>query len=55
MKKLVVIDYITSDVSVYPYDENIWDSPEDFTYNDVYVITSNCCWIVVDDLQIKIH
>lgn len=55
MKKLVVISYTDGKVNVYPYDENIWESPEDYTVNDSHVIDSNCCWIVVDDLEIKVH
>ena len=55
MKKLVVIDHPTKRVVVYPYDENIWDCPEDYTdENGMYVIDSNCSWIVVDELNIKI-
>ena len=54
-KKLVVLDYGEKTVAVYPYDENVWDSPEDFTDKDGnYVLDSNCEWMVVDDLNIKI-
>jgi hypothetical protein len=55
-KKLIVLDFETQKVDVYPYDENVWESPEDFLdNNDCYVITSNCQWMLTDDLSIKIH
>lgn len=55
LKKLVVLDYGDGTVTVYPYDENIWESPEDYTdENGNYVLDSNCNWMVVDDLTIKI-
>jgi hypothetical protein len=54
-KKLVVLDHGEQTVTVYPYDENVWGSPEDFTDEDGhYVLDSNCQWMVVDDLNIKI-
>lgn len=55
MKKLVVIDHATEEVLVHQYDEDVWDCPEDYTdENGTYVIDSNCSWIVVDELNIKI-
>ena len=55
MKKLLVIDHNTQEVLVYQYDENIWESPEDYTdENGIYVIDNNCSWIAVDELNIKI-
>ena len=55
IKKLVVLDHGEQSVTVYNYDENIWETPEDFTdENGNYVLDSNCQWMVVDDLNIKI-
>lgn len=55
MKKLIVIDHVDETVTVYPYDENIWESPEDYTTEDgIYVLNSDCSWIVVDEVNIKI-
>jgi hypothetical protein len=55
-KTLIVLDYETQRVNVYSYDENIWESPEDFLdENNCYVITSNCQWMLTDTLTIKIH
>lgn len=56
MKKLIVLDFETAEVHVYQYDENVWESPEDFTDKDgAYVITESCQWMVVADLNIQIH
>jgi hypothetical protein len=55
-KALIVLDFETQKVDVYPYDENIWESPEEFQdENDCYIITSNCQWMLTDNLSIKIH
>lgn len=55
MKKLLVIDYIRQTVTVYPYDENIWNSPEEYTTEDGdYVVHDNCAWIVLPEVNIKI-
>ena len=54
--KLIVLDFETQKVDVYPYNENVWESPEEFQdENDCYVITSNCQWMLADTLTIKIH
>jgi hypothetical protein len=56
MKKLIVLDHGTREVHIYNYDENIWESPEDFTDEDGhYLLDSNCEWMVVDELNIKVH
>ena len=55
MKKLIVIDHSCETVTVYPYDENVWECPEDYTTQDgVYVINNDCTWIVVSEVNIKI-
>lgn len=56
MKALIVLDYIEERVDVYPYDETIWESPEDFTDDDGnYILHSNCNWMVVENVNIKVH
>jgi hypothetical protein len=36
-KTLIVLDFETQKVDVYPYDENLWESPEEFQdENDIY-------------------
>lgn len=55
MKKLIILDFETAEVYVYTYDENIWESPEDFTDEEgIHVINSNCQYMVVDELKINI-
>lgn len=55
-KTLIVLDFETQKVDVYPYDENLWEAPEEFQdENDCYVITSNCQWMLTDSLSIKMH
>lgn len=53
-KKLVVLDYMSKEVSIYEYDENIYDCPEDFEIDGVFVIHSNCYFMVVDELKINV-
>jgi hypothetical protein len=53
-KKLVVLDYITNEIYVYDYDENIWECPEDYEIDGVFVIHNNCNWLVVNELKINI-
>jgi len=56
MKKIIILDFGTTEVSIYDYDENIWECPEDFTdENGVFIIDSNCQYMVVDELNIKIR
>ena len=54
MKKLIVMSHSCETVTVYPYDENVWESPEDYQIDNVYVIDSNCSWLVVNEVNIKI-
>jgi hypothetical protein len=55
IKKIIILDFGESKVLVYDYDENIWESPEDMTdENGNYILDSNCQWMVVDELNIKI-
>ena len=56
MKKLIVMDHVTQAISVYQYNENIWESPEDFTTEEgEQPIDSNVSWMLVDELTIHIH
>jgi hypothetical protein len=56
MKKLIVLNFTNGEVHIYPYDENIWDSPEDVTdeYGDL-IIDNNCQYMVVEELKLQIH
>jgi hypothetical protein len=56
MKKLIVLRHDTGKIDIYNYDENIWESPEEFQDDDGdYLINSNCSYMVVDKLEIKIN
>ncbi len=56
MKKLIVMDHATQALSIYPYDENIWESPEHFTTeDDEQPVNSNTSYMVVDEVKITVH
>ena len=55
-KKLIVMNYITQSISVYDYDPNIWEHPEDFKTEDgIYPIACDAAWMVVDKLNLDIN
>lgn len=55
MKKIIILDFESGEVLVYPYDENIWEDAEDFmSSEEVDINHNNCQWMIVDELQIKI-
>jgi hypothetical protein len=54
-KKIIILDFRTQDVLIYDYDENIWESCEDFIESEEINLNSNDCqWMVVDEINIKI-
>ena len=56
MKKLIVLNFTSSEVHIYPYDENIWECPEDFAdENGITVLDSNCQYMVVEEVKLLIH
>ena len=56
IKKIIILDYSTGEVLIKDYDENIWDCPEDMTDEDgILIINSDCNWMVVDKLNLKIE
>lgn len=60
MKKIIILDFETGEVYVYPYDENITEGYEEY-YEllnekfDTNFSDSNCQCMIVDDLIINIH
>lgn len=55
MSKLVILHYETKEVLIYDYDENLLENPEDFMSDEkININSSNCHWIVVDEVNIKI-
>ena len=56
IKKIIILDYSTGEVIIKDYDENIWDCAEDMTDEDGnLIIHSDCDWMVVDELNLKIE
>lgn len=54
-KKIIILDFRTQDVLIYNYDENLWESCEDFIESKEINLNSNDCqWMVVDELNIQI-
>ena len=55
MKKIIILDFGSGEVLVYPYDENVWDDCIEFLESEeIKLDSNNCQWMVVDELQIKI-
>jgi hypothetical protein len=60
MKKIIILDFSTAEVHVFPYDENVWSDGEDFITDEnengnIALSLSNCQFMIVDDLNIQIH
>lgn len=59
MQKIIILNFVTTEVHVFPYDENIWRDAEEFInskdFKDFDFSTTNCHWMVVDELNIQIH
>jgi hypothetical protein len=60
MKKIIILDFSTGEVHIFPYDENIWEDGEDFIVDEnengsIALSLSNCQWMIVDNLNIAIH
>ena len=52
--KLVVLDYSCNAIFIFPYDNKKWSCPEDVVDEQGHpIITSNCHWMVVEDLHIS--
>ena len=60
MKKIIILDFSTAEVHVFPYDENVWANGEDFITDEnengnIALSLINCQWMIVDELNIQIH
>jgi hypothetical protein len=62
MKKIIILDFSTAKVHVFPYDENIYSDGEGFINNEwieeeygLGLKESQCQWMITDDLNIQIH
>jgi hypothetical protein len=59
MKKIIILDFSTSEVHVFNYDTNIYEEYEDFYTamdDEGYNFTdSNCQCLITENLNIQIH
>ncbi len=58
MKKIIVLNFLTREVFILNYDENIWEDPEDFISESELldnVSHNNCQWMVVKDMKLIIE
>ena len=39
-KKIIILDFSTAEVHVFPYDENVWDDGEDFIEDENYLTST---------------
>lgn len=54
-KKIIILVFDTEEVLVYDYDENVWESCEDFLESEeMNLNSSNCQWMVIENLNIQI-
>lgn len=56
MSKIIILDFTSAEVHVYNYDEAVWEDCEEFMmHEEINLNPNNCQWMVVNDLNIKIH
>lgn len=55
-KKIIILDFRTAEVHVFPYNEHLWEDCIEFIESEEINLNSNDCqWMVVDNLKIEIH
>lgn len=58
MKKIIVLNFLTKEVFILNYDENIWEDPEHFISESELlnnVSHNHCQWMVVEDMKLIIE
>jgi hypothetical protein len=54
--KIVVLDFETGQVHIYPYDENVWEDYIEFLESEEIGLNSNNCQcMTVSNLNLQIH
>ena len=54
--KIVILDFTTGQVHIYPYDLNVWEDAIEFIESEeVGLNSNNCQWMTVDNLKLQIH
>lgn len=55
MQKLIVLDYRTGEVNVYPFDQDLWEDVEEFNIDGYCPIHSDTHYMITNELSLKIH
>lgn len=62
MKKIIILDFEKGEVHIFNFDRNIFKEDDIQYYFDVlndnfnlHLTESNCQWMIVDNLNLKIH
>ncbi len=55
MSKIIILDFTFAETHIFNYDENIWENAEEFIANHTDLDISNCNWMIVKELNLKIH
>lgn len=56
MQKIVILDFTNSEVHVYTWNPEDWDSPEDFIdHLEEVSSSSNCQWMCGTNIKITIN
>lgn len=53
MSKIIILNFETGEVLITDYDNNKWNDAEQFI-NSIMMNDTNCQWMIVDELNIKI-
>jgi len=54
--KIIILDFSTGEVHVYPYDINVWEDAIEFIEcEEIGLNSNNCQWMTTDNLSIQIH
>jgi hypothetical protein len=54
--KVIILDFQTGKVHVYPYDMTKWVDCEEFIESEEVGLNSNHCqWMTVENLKLQIH
>ena len=52
--KIIILNFETAEVHIYPYDETLWEDCVEFIESKK-INSSNCQWMTTDNLNIQIH
>lgn len=57
LQKIIILDFEVGKTYVCPFDKNVYEDGEHFIVKDPYELgirETNCQWMIVDELEIKI-